>query len=289
MKKRLLLASDFDGTVGVGAQLDLDRAAVARFRAQGHLFGLVSGRNAAGLKEMRKMSALPCDFLLSDNGSVCYLPMEKTPDFLEEKRLFPAENDCINADFDGFSPGKLLFYEAGAEELFCPLADFLLERGSRMVAVNDQNGAELLFYRNDEGKVEVNIPEKEWVARPFSQMSGLFDSTKDALAAAKEGQARFPELVGLVSDCLDFLPKGRDKAVGVLQLASLLGVEKEHIFALGDNYNDLAMLTAFHGFAVENAPKEVKLKAKEGEIPSLACLSEKLLAGGFINNEGEHI
>lgn len=274
MKKRLLLASDFDGTVGVGDQLQRDRAAVNRFRAAGHLFGLVSGRNAAGLKEMRQKTALPCDFLLSDNGSVCYLPKKR------ENDQDPFEFDKNAPLFDPFYEGQLLFYHAGAEELFFPLADFLLERGSKMVAVNDQKGAELL-YLEEEGRIAASIPRDCWVARPFSQMSGLFECTEDAISAAKEGEKRFPQLVGLVSDCLDFLPRGRDKAVGLAELAGLLGVEKEDLYTLGDNFNDLAMLRAFHGFAVENAPKEVKLQAKEGEIPTLAHLIDLLLSKDF--------
>ena len=278
MKKRLLLASDFDGTVGQGCQLEKDRDAIKRFRAHGHLFGLVSGRNAAGLKEMRKLTALPCDFLLSDNGSVCYLPSEEQGAFSDETTEKSAETTEKSADFDPYSQGKLLFYEAGGQELFFPLAEFLLERGSKMVAVNDQNGAELLFYKNREGKVERSVPKSQWVARPFSQMSGYFDRTEDALDAAKEGEARFPTLVGLVSDCLDFLPRGRDKAVGIWQLSRLLEIEKKHIFTVGDNFNDIAMLQEFRGFAVKNAPNEVKLKAKEGEIPTLADLIELLLS-----------
>ncbi len=280
MKKRLLLASDFDGTVGVGGQLERDRAAITRFRAAGHLFGLVSGRNAAGLREMRQKTALPCDFLLSDNGSVCYLPKKG------ENGQDPFEFEENSPSFDPFCGGKLLFYHAGAEELFFPLADFLLEHGSKMVAVNDQNGAELLYLEED-GRIAESIPRGRWVARPFSQMSGLFERTEDALAVARQGEERFPQLAGLVSDCLDFLPRGRDKAVGLTQLAGLLGVEKEDLYTLGDNFNDLAMLRAFHGFAVENAPKEVKLQAKEGEIPTLAHLIDLLLSKETADKKGE--
>lgn len=280
MKKRLLLASDFDGTVGVGDQLQRDRDAIVRFREAGHLFGLVSGRNAAGLKEMRQKTALPCDFLLSDNGSVCYLPKKK------ENGQDPFEFEENAPSFDPFCGGKLLFYHAGAEELFFPLADFLLERGSKMVAVNDQKGAELL-YLEEGGRITASIPRECWIARPFSQMSGLFEHTEDAHDAARQGEECFPQLVGLVSDCLDFLPRGRDKAVGLAELAGLLGVEKEEVFALGDNFNDLAMLRAFHGFAVENAPKEVKLQAKEGEIPTLAHLIDLLLSKETSDKKGE--
>ena len=270
MKKRLLLASDFDGTVGVGDQLQRDRDAIARFREAGHLFGLVSGRNAAGLREMRQKTALPCDFLLSDNGSVCYLPKKR------ENGQDPFEFEENSPHFDPVCGGKLLFYHAGAEELFFPLADFLLERGSKMVAVNDQKGAELL-YLEEGGRIAESIPRECWVARPFSQMSGLFEHTEDALSAARQGEERFPQLVGLVSDCLDFLPRGRDKAVGLTQLARLLGVEKEDVYVVGDNFNDLAMLDAFNSFVVENACDEVKAHASMGIVPSVGALCELLL------------
>lgn len=56
----------------------------------------------------------------------------------------------------------------------------------------------------------------------------------------------------------EFLPKGASKGMGVLMLAEILGIKKERIIAVGDNENDISMLTASGlGVAVENSHPRV--------------------------------
>lgn len=43
---------------------------------------------------------------------------------------------------------------------------------------------------------------------------------------------------------LEITPGGCNKGTGVLRLAELLGIRREHIYCAGDNENDLAMLEA---------------------------------------------
>ena len=62
-----------------------------------------------------------------------------------------------------------------------------------------------------------------------------------------------------------------------MQLAEILGVEKEDIYVVGDNYNDIAMLDAFNSFVVENACDEVKKHASVGIVPSVGALCRMLL------------
>ena len=73
MYMRKLIASDFDGTIGTGGQLKKDIEAIEEFRRRGNLFGLVSGRNIAGLRKMRERTGVPVDYLMSDSGGTCYL------------------------------------------------------------------------------------------------------------------------------------------------------------------------------------------------------------------------
>ena len=247
-KKRILLASDFDGTIGSGQRLEGDVRGVKAFREAGHYFGLVSGRNADSLRYVCDRAGIERDFCLSDSGGVCYRG---------DELLFAALND---------------------EELMCPLAEFLLERNTSIVSVNRPDGADILYYRNPEGEVTTELPKKEWVARPFTQMCGAFESGERSREIAKEVEERFPALTALPNwGCLDIVPRGRDKAVGLTQLATLLGVEKEDVYVVGDNFNDLAMLDAFNSFVVENACDEVKAHASMGIVSSVGALCELLL------------
>jgi HAD superfamily hydrolase (TIGR01484 family) len=248
MSKRKLLASDFDGTIGSGERLLCDVAGVKAFRRAGHLFGLVSGRNADSLRAVCERAGIEQDFRLSDSGGICYRGTDP---------LFA----CMNE-----------------EDLMIPLAEFLLEKGTSIVSVNRIDGADLLYQRNSAGEEIVKVPREEWKSRPFSQMCGYFGSEQASHAVAKELEERFPTLTALPNwGCLDIVPRGRDKAVGILQLAALLGVERENIYVVGDNFNDIAMLGAFNSFVVENACDEVKKHASMGIVPSVGALCKILM------------
>ena len=248
MSKRKLIASDFDGTIGTGARLQDDIEAIKAFQEAGHLFGMVSGRNADSLRYVCERAGINCDFRLSDSGSICYMA------------------------------GKPVFTNMIDRQVMIPLAEFLMEKETDIISVNRVDGADLLFCRNSKGEITVNVPRDQWVARPFSQMCGAFKSSAICHEVARELEERFPMLTALPNwGCLDIVPKGRDKAVGLLQLADLLGIDKEDIYVVGDNYNDIAMLDAFKSFVVENACDEVKTHATVEVTPSVGAMVRRVL------------
>ena len=234
MYMRKLIASDFDGTIGTGGQLKKDIEAIEEFRRRGNLFGLVSGRNIAGLRKMRERTGVPVDFLMSDSGGTCYLGE------------------------------RLLFCAQASKEVFWPLVSYLMSRRSGLVAVNRVDGSDMLYYRHSDGR-------EEYTPRRFADYEAC-------ALRAKELEALFPRLTALPNDdCLDIVPKGRDKAVGVGELAGHFGVEKENIYVVGDNFNDLAMLRSYRSFAVANAPLEVQKCATMGVIPHVSDMIERVL------------
>ena len=136
----------------------------------------------------------------------------------------------------------------------------------------------MLYYRHSDGREEYTPRRSEWTERSFPQMSGLFADYEACALRAKELEALFPRLTALPNDdCLDIVPKGRDKAVGVGELAGHFGVEKENIYVVGDNFNDLAMLRSYRSFAVANAPLEVQKCATMGVIPHVSDMIERVL------------
>lgn len=245
---RKLIASDFDGTIGWGDRLKKDLDAIARFRAEGNLFGLVSGRNIEGLKWVRDRAGMTVDFLLADSGGTCLLG------------------------------DKLVFCEETGPDVFFPLVDFLMSRGTKLIACNRADGVDMLYYRHRDGREDYDPKRALWKARPFPQISGAFPDYQTCRAVADEMELIFPKLTPLPNDdCLDIVPKGRDKAVGIAQLADLLGVARENVFSVGDNYNDLAMLDAFNSFAVMNAPPDVQSHARCGVVPAVSDMIDLIL------------
>lgn len=249
--EKILICSDFDGTVGGSSErLAHDLEMIEKLRTAGHLFGLVSGRNAAGLRWVREKYAIPVDFLMSSSGGSCHID------------------------------GELLFSVDAGAALVYPLAEFLMKRGSGMVVVNHADGADFLYYRHSDGREDWLMPRSKWqdLARPFPQVSGYFKDYSACRAVGDEIERLFPTLTALPNDdCLDIVPKGSNKAVGIARLAMYYGIKKENIFTVGDNFNDLHMLDSYNSFVVENAPDEVKKHATVGITPSVGNMIEQIL------------
>lgn len=61
---------------------------------------------------------------------------------------------------------------------------------------------------------------------------------------------------------LEIMPKGVDKGTGLSEICKDMEIEPEEAVAVGDNFNDLAMIRAAGmGVAMKNSPPEVKAQA----------------------------
>jgi len=60
---------------------------------------------------------------------------------------------------------------------------------------------------------------------------------------------------------VDINAKGVNKASGIAKLIAAVGIDADCVYAVGDNFNDLSMLTAYRGCAVAHAPEEVRRQA----------------------------
>ncbi len=90
--------------------------------------------------------------------------------------------------------------------------------------------------------------------------------------AMKEVREKYPDL--FVTQSLPYVmemtPKGIDKSYGLRVICDNLGIDKEEVVAIGDNYNDMPMLEwAGYPVAVANAVPAVK------EIAKLVTKNEK--------------
>ena len=69
---KMLIGTDFDGTLNRGGISQDDRNAIAKWRKDGNLFGVVTGRDISSIEhEMRKLE-MEYDFLVSNNGGEAY-------------------------------------------------------------------------------------------------------------------------------------------------------------------------------------------------------------------------
>ncbi len=98
-----------------------------------------------------------------------------------------------------------------------------------------------------------DIPEEGWMKVIFWSNPVIIEKLKKVISNLENPDANFMSS-SLWS--LEMLQKDTHKGVGIMKLADMLGIEKSHVAAIGDYYNDWDML------------KTVGLPACAGQAPS---------------------
>lgn len=217
-----ILASDYDGTLNYNGIDDRKRMALDKWRTAGNLFGLVSGRGLDTLMEMVRNDQIICDFLLACSGAV----------ICNQKGQILKETRC-----DGKYAHSII---QALFQLNCKVA--YVQFPFTHTIMSDEP-----------------IPEVSY----FNQISTILDTFEEAASITASIQEQFKEIVTPLQNgrCIDIVPIGMNKAEGLYQLLAVLNAKYEDLIVVGDNINDLDMITEFHSYAVENALPEVKKQA----------------------------
>lgn len=105
---------------------------------------------------------------------------------------------------------------------------------------------------------------KEAVTEPVVKILMLEDPERLAVVEKKLQEELRGELSVMRSKpfFLEFTENGVTKGTSLAQLIEKLGIKQEEVIAMGDSYNDLAMIEfAGLGVAMGNAPDDIKAKA----------------------------
>lgn len=237
-----LAASDYDGTLlrhGEISREDLE--AIRAWRAEGHIFGLATGRDLNMTRCEVEKRKIPFDFLICNTGASIY-----------DQDYIPLHLSALPA-------------RAAAEVLDHPAAQgsryFLISRGGRTY-INVWSceswlaglGLELTPIEEPEARRMVGI----------HQIGLEFDTVEEA--REKAGQFNRDFGIYMTSHqsgiCVDLVPAGVDKGTGLALLMELKGWQPEEVLTIGDSENDLSMLSQYHGFAIEGSREEVRLAAR---------------------------
>ena len=235
----MLFASDFDGTLSRGGVSEENKDAVRRFREAGGAFAVVTGRSAAGSEGIFHEVGL--DLVLCCNGAALCFP----------------DRSCR----------AFATYPSGVLRDMWRVA---LELGS--AGLGPQAAAESMWLVTSAAE-ESEARLEDFIARnaEVCQCNMVFDTCEKAAAAAARVNAEFGEVVNALQNggSVDIPPRGVDKGAGVRRLAESLGVAEANVFAAGDQMNDFAMVSAFHGFAMAHAPEALRAAA-ERTVSSVA-------------------
>ena len=253
-----ILASDYDGTLNRDGISDTDRAAIARFRAAGNLFGIVTGRDWNMFEIMRRQQ-LELDFLLAMNGAM--LIAACGPRAGEILRCERQKNDgCLGWIVEHV--GKKYGYEVRT----------VLEKEAVVFHAAHPDGNERYAPLS---RTDPTAPDG---IREFSQMNTRCETSEDARRCVEEINAAWGQTVRALQNsmCIDIPPVGFDKGEGVALYAAQAGVPPENVYCAGDQMNDYAMIARFHGLAVENAAPALKAAA-EGVFPDVAAMIDHIM------------
>ena len=253
----MILFCDFDGTLhraGMDDEFDQNLDAIKRWREAGNKFVLITGRGLASIKRIFPRVVEYTDYLICDNGSVCYdengvtlfeifLKREIVDEILSYIRSIPEGKEVESIIYCGgeeFGETK----DEMTKLRLCTRENDLADTIGRMLE-NHFRGKPVLFFPGHNITPPVN---------PFVKY--VHHSLVDV--APEEA--------------------GKDRALG--RVAALFPDEPS--YAVGDGLNDYDMLAAYDGFVMDSAWPEMVEKFKEDHrVPSVHALIKRLMGNNL--------
>ncbi len=246
-----LIALDIDGTL-VGEDLVIGErtlAAVAEAGRRGITVSLVTGRMAT--------SAVPFARALGLHGPVVAQQGALI-------RAMPVRGSS--------RPGKLLFHRPLSPAVTKDIVRWCLERDLTphynhlewmIVGAGEERMEEYRLFVGDRLRIVPDVISR--AARPVTKVVAIGEGNH-SLDVLEEGRTHFAgraEVTLSHPRFLEFLAPGVSKGLGVRWLARRLGVPLTQCLAVGDQYNDLEMISEVgYGVAMPSAPAAVQAAAR---------------------------
>ena len=242
MSAQHLIASDFDGTFTVSLEENIQ--AVQSWRADGNRFGIVTGRNPA-LWQVLQNRGFATDYMLCLNGAVCIVD------------------------------GKVVFSEENAPALIPGFVRTLAQAGAQHASLHTTAFSRELSLGDE---WERALPAFCDGVDAFAQISCVCKSDEDAVRIAELLNTRYRGVLSAYANgrAIDTVKSRISKATGVRRTAELFGIPEKNVHTVGDNHNDLVMIEAFDGFAVNNAVDAVKAHARH-QVTTVADMIRLLM------------
>jgi Cof subfamily protein (haloacid dehalogenase superfamily) len=246
-----IIASDYDGTLNHGGIDEKKKNAISRWRKEGNIFSVISGRGAPDLIRIYNKNTFECDYLIADNGAV----------------IMKTDGEIVCEDKIDVSIAK-------------PFLEFLFTQGCKWGYV--QTGFPCRVFKDDDfedyDKDECYIFEKLPEFPYVYQINTALPSFEDAAKVTEAIKEKFGDVLNPLQNgtCIDIVSVNMDKAKGIYKLIELLGAEHSDVITVGDNINDKDMIKEFRSYAMENAVELIKESA-DYETPGITELIEKEL------------
>jgi Cof subfamily protein (haloacid dehalogenase superfamily) len=236
----VLIVTDLDGTLlNSNKHVDAEsREAIEYFMANGGYFTFATGRLYQSFQNVRKRVVQNAPVIFS-NGAQIY-------DLESEKLLW----ECgLDGDIEPLCEEILRKFPGTAAEVY---------RHKKCDTINENEITEK-HIRDFEIERTIRTSfseiEKPWIKVLFTNETALLKEIADYINEKYDkANAKFS-----AKHFLEVFSGKTDKGRGTLRLAEMLGVATENIYTVGDQENDIDLLSAASvSFAPENAVPEVK-------------------------------
>jgi Cof subfamily protein (haloacid dehalogenase superfamily) len=169
-------------------------------------------------------------------------------------------------------PGRLLFHRPLSAALTTEIVDWCFARDLMphfnhlewmIVGSTEERLEEYRLFVGDRLRIVPDVRVR--AARPVTKVVALGEGNH-SLDVLEDGRAHFAgraEVTLSHPRFLEFMAPGVSKGFGVRWLARRLGIPLEQTMAIGDQYNDLEMISEVgHGVAMPSAPEAVQKAAR---------------------------
>jgi hydroxymethylpyrimidine pyrophosphatase-like HAD family hydrolase len=241
-----LVLCDVDGTLATNGGAVSDRViiAVRCAVADGIEVGFATGRTVATLRPIVRTLGLPNAWAICDTGAVVARLDDGRPNGVDvvHRMVFDPTN----------AVGTILVAAPGA----------------RVSAWHGETNLATRPFRRGHDERERVAPLADVLAQPITCVDMSWPDRDAAWVGARMRSLTLPDdVMAMVSKNVPWvtlLPAAASKATGTAYLAARLGLDASEIMAIGDDYNDIDLLSwAGRGVAMGNAPRAVVAAADE--------------------------
>lgn len=242
-----LAASDFDGTLYKEEGICLDNvSSIRKWRAAGHKFGVITGRDHGMLLPQLRHFGIEDDFAICNNGAIIFdgqgelLYQAAIPPYLLERI---ATHACVAASL------HIAFSQADTTCLYRQREPSWILREAKQW--------EYHLTRIDKGQISM--------LQTVQQISLGFEQLEDAADCTQRLNQEFGDEIRAYQNrgSVDITPACISKSQGIrLLLERLQWQQNTELYVIGDEANDLPMICAFDSYAVASAREEIRQAAK---------------------------
>lgn len=253
-----ILASDYDGTLKFGESvLDEDIEAIRRWKTQGNLYVIVTGRSRSSIIEECHAHQIPADYYVTNNGGMVFDAQGK---------------ELLSSQMDSLTAVDLMF----AAHETPGIASYVVNDGShRHKVVVNRSLQDHRYSHIQEDWTEDQIMD----SGTFAQINYSCTSHDQAELIADMVNQYFGSVVHAYANgfVVSIDPKDVSKATGLDFVASYADVDDLDVYAMGDSYSDIPMLESCYNSAAHAlSPEMVKENAQE-EYPTLSAFIDTIM------------